>query len=444
MRKSLYIALLGLIFMMTGIVTTYVAFGQTNEGEASSEDPVEATVTMTPTMTPIIEQQVILPTTAVEHVQPILPTIIVVPTEIPASPIPTEAPIEPTVEISPTQVIVEATPTEIIIEATPVTEPTLAPTEMLMGAASVENSDATPTVDVVETVVEAAPTEMLVEEPTLLPTETVIEGSEPTLTVETPIEETPLMEPTATIEVLIEETVVPVEPTVVEAISAQANTLDEAAAIAPPDATPQIPVAEDPLFTPTAGVEQQPVTSELTVTPESEMPSEGFVTMVPTDALITPTVETVDAATLEAVATLSLVSGQVSMSHRAGTIHLLLTLPDGTTQESSTDEAGSFVFEELLPGDYGLVASAPGFLSKAVTFSLVEGEELALPVAALSAGDLNQDDQIDLSDVVLIAANYNGPAVITEADLNGDEWIDISDLTIIGARFGLSGPTAWE
>ncbi len=506
MRQSLYFAMLGLILMVTGVITTYVAFGQ-SENDASSEDAPAAT--MTPTLTPEIEPVVVEPTVAVDNAQPVAPAVVEVvptvemPTALPASPVPTEAPVEnvvPMVTEAPTEtvaeeVLVEPTATDLLVEAVVPAEainPTS--TEVIVESGPVEAVEPTPESpagDVVvetpvETVIDVSPTETVAEEvpvePVVVePTATVIPAEEvgpaevvnPTPTevvaevvpveptpeapagevivaetpVETVIDEAP-MEPTAVLE---PTAVIPVESTV---DAAAVGDVLNAAAIDPPGATPELPhVDPGPLFTPTVETEQQPAIVEVEVTPATDIPVELVATATVSETIIEPTIEptavieelpAVDAAALEAASTLGMVSGQVNMTHRVGAISLLLTQPDGSIVEAVTDETGSFVFEALQPGDYDLIASSPGFLSKAVAFTLLDGETLALPVTALNAGDLNQDNQIDLRDVVLIAANYNGPAVIAEADLNGDEWIDISDLTIIGARFGLSGPVAWE
>jgi hypothetical protein len=137
----------------------------------------------------------------------------------------------------------------------------------------------------------------------------------------------------------------------------------------------------------------------------------------------------------------SLVLGQVDSQARAS---VTLTLPTGQIVSQAADEQGLFQFEVMEQGEYHLVASAPGSLSSQLSFNLDAGQQVELPLTHLSPGDVNQDSHIDLSDIVLVAANYDGPALVAQADLNGDSWIDISDLTIIGAKFGLSGPLPWD
>jgi hypothetical protein len=122
---------------------------------------------------------------------------------------------------------------------------------------------------------------------------------------------------------------------------------------------------------------------------------------------------------------------------------LVLHYPDGTSVSGVTAVDGSFLFANLLPGTYRLQASADGFLSSQIEFTLSDGQTLALPAAALRGGDTNRDNVVDVRDAVLIAANFGGAPISPEIDLNRDGVVDIRDLTILGATFGESGPTTW-
>jgi hypothetical protein len=123
---------------------------------------------------------------------------------------------------------------------------------------------------------------------------------------------------------------------------------------------------------------------------------------------------------------------------------LTLTLPDSTTAETVTDEAGRFSFTGLQAGNYRLEAKATGFLATNIEFTLSEGQVMALPVATLRSGDVNQDNVINIQDAVLVAANFDGPANMPGIDLTQDGWIDIRDLSLIGAQYGSEGPSAWN
>jgi hypothetical protein len=123
--------------------------------------------------------------------------------------------------------------------------------------------------------------------------------------------------------------------------------------------------------------------------------------------------------------------------------NLVLSYPDGTTISGVTAADGSFLFVNLQPGTYRLRASADGFLSSQIEFTLSGGQTLALPPAVLRGGDTNGDNVIDVRDAVLIAANFGNAPPTAQIDLNRDGVVDIRDLTILGAMFGESGPTTW-
>ncbi len=54
------------------------------------------------------------------------------------------------------------------------------------------------------------------------------------------------------------------------------------------------------------------------------------------------------------------------------------------------------------------------------------------------AGDLNNDDVIDILDIALCASNFGTTAA--EGDVNADGLVDIYDLVLIGKNFKLASP----
>jgi hypothetical protein len=327
--------------------------------------------------------------------------------------IPAATAVESVPEVVPTEVQIEAQPTVADVVATEVVPPTA--TEIVP----------------VEAVVETLPASVPTEAQTQAEIPPAANNSGPNLSspvlVETPV-------------AAIEETAVEPVPSV-EATTVPAESVtDTAAEIAPTDNQVQV---ETPVFaTETAPVDLVPTaTMEIVVT--EAIPTEIVPTQeaIETEAAVDPT------PSPEAEpGTLAVVSGQVA-SFLGSSIEINLSLKlvaDGSMIELVAEEAGTFLFENLGPGEYILEASATGYLSKQASFTLSEGQQLALPTALLYAGDLDNDNEINLSDMVLIAANYNGPALISEADLNSDAWIDISDLTIVGAQFGMIGPIPWD
>ncbi|MBZ0289446.1 MAG: carboxypeptidase regulatory-like domain-containing protein, partial [Anaerolineae bacterium] len=124
-------------------------------------------------------------------------------------------------------------------------------------------------------------------------------------------------------------------------------------------------------------------------------------------------------------------------------IRVALLPANGVAINAISDNEGRFAFANLPAGAYILEASAHGFLAGRLEFTLTEGQQFELPAGLLKRGDTNEDNVIDLQDIMLIAANFNGPAAVSETDINGDGWVDIRDLSLLGALFGTIGPLPW-
>ncbi len=343
------------------------------------------------------------------------PTIMPAPTLLPP----------PTLVPSPT--LIPATP----IPPTPIPSPTLAPSATRVPPTATLAPTGTPVMEVV------AATEIL---PTVTtPVEAVVVEVSPTEAI-TPTAEVPLAEAI---------TVTAVVPSDIPTVDTAAPTeiLPTIDPNSMSDATPAIERRDDGMTSP-SGVTTGGQLSVGTPVVEPQAP-----VILPTATLvfIQPTTMPVDVqptlvetplptVAVSPVPVLAQITGSVNTPLAAS---LVLTLPDGTTVNGTTAADGSFVFADLQPGTYRLQASADGFLTSQIEFTLADGQNLTLPAAVLRGGDTNRDNVVDVRDAVLIAANFGGTAVSAETDLNRDGIIDIHDLTILGAGFGQSGPTAW-
>lgn len=123
------------------------------------------------------------------------------------------------------------------------------------------------------------------------------------------------------------------------------------------------------------------------------------------------------------------------------TVHggISVTLQGLTTLETDTDDAGAYVFENVPAGIYTLILSHDGFLSVEVLDMTVEGcVTTQLCTYTLLAGDLNNDNVVDIADLALCAAYFGttGP----DGDVNADGVVNIYDLVLIGKNFKLAGP----
>jgi hypothetical protein len=226
-------------------------------------------------------------------------------------------------------------------------------------------------------------------------------------------------------------------------LAAAPGTLLPPSTLVPATATPVSPLTTqsvplvNPTVQPTVIIPTNQANAPATIAPT--IPAVGQPTVAPAGSPI-PT-EQVKANTLAQI------TGHVSygLSNNYSGITLMLTLPDGKTDQVVTQADGTFTFSNLLPGNYSLKASAPGFLAAHLDFTIEQGQSLALPPATLHTGDTNDDESIDLADAALIAANFEAQGKdVPRADLNGDGVIDVQDLVLIGVSFGTKGPLNWQ
>ena len=95
-----------------------------------------------------------------------------------------------------------------------------------------------------------------------------------------------------------------------------------------------------------------------------------------------------------------------------------------------------------LPGDYSVVAEAPGFLDAEGPATLVDGATTTMATISLLAGDIDGNLVIDQFDAMTIGMSYN-TASPDAADLNADGVINVLDLELLAANYRATGPTAW-
>ena len=103
---------------------------------------------------------------------------------------------------------------------------------------------------------------------------------------------------------------------------------------------------------------------------------------------------------------------------------------------------GTFSFD-VAAGTYTVVATANGFLRIQGTVTLADGENHAMPMIALLAGDIDDDNAIDQFDAMTIGFNYGGDSP-PGADLNSDGVINVMDLELLAQNYRETGPVVWE
>jgi hypothetical protein len=105
------------------------------------------------------------------------------------------------------------------------------------------------------------------------------------------------------------------------------------------------------------------------------------------------------------------------------------------------DENGNFSIEALA-GSYTVVANAEGFLSAEGTATLIAGVTTTAQEVTLPAGDIDGNGVIDQFDAMTIGMNYNLPTPAA-ADLNNDANIDVLDLELLAGNYNEVGPVEW-
>jgi hypothetical protein len=105
------------------------------------------------------------------------------------------------------------------------------------------------------------------------------------------------------------------------------------------------------------------------------------------------------------------------------------------------DENGDFSLEAPA-GSYTAIASAEGFLNAEGTAHLILGATTEAQPVTLPAGDIDGNGLIDQFDAMTIGMNYNLP-IPAAADLNNDANINVLDLELLAANYRLLGPIEW-
>jgi hypothetical protein len=135
-----------------------------------------------------------------------------------------------------------------------------------------------------------------------------------------------------------------------------------------------------------------------------------------------------------------IISGSVSLP--AGIAPEQVTVKatiNGRTITVNVDANGDFAFANLRAGDFTVSVHSERYVQACVN-AVVNGEITELGEIQLVAGDINNDNEINIADVTLLASHYGallGDANYSaSADLNVDERINVQDLAILASHFG--------
>jgi endoglucanase len=138
------------------------------------------------------------------------------------------------------------------------------------------------------------------------------------------------------------------------------------------------------------------------------------------------------------------IQGRLGYDRRTSPAGILVKVLSGSTVrgEMTTAADGSFRFNNLLSGNYTIEADAPGYMDMQYRVTITNTAGATLPNTNLTAGDVDDNNVVDLTDAAFIGANFNVsvPPAPAQGDFNGDGRIELRDLVIVGRSFGTRGP----
>ncbi len=206
-------------------------------------------------------------------------------------------------------------------------------------------------------------------------------------------------------------------------------------------------ITETPTATPTGTLPTSTATSTATQT--------ATPTATPTETSTpTPTATPTETATPTVTPTQQpgtcSISGNIFMQGRIDHTGITIRASGPVDQTTTSGSDGLFALSNLPVGDYILTASHNGYLSAQDNSVQCQADTpITMPETWLLGGDANNDKDINLFDLVLVAAAFNtcagDPAYDTtpEADINETGCVDLFDLVLVGVNYGMTGPTSW-
>jgi PKD repeat protein/murein tripeptide amidase MpaA len=143
------------------------------------------------------------------------------------------------------------------------------------------------------------------------------------------------------------------------------------------------------------------------------------------------------------------VSGTVYLQGRDDPSGAVITvwLAETPVFSLTTDVTGLYTFT-VPAGVYQLTIEFPQYLDAARSLNLLTGDSTALGSVTLLAGDVNDNDKINIVDLALIGAHYDlnagDPGWDARADLNNDGTVNLQDLVLAAGNFQRTSPVPWE
>jgi hypothetical protein len=228
--------------------------------------------------------------------------------------------------------------------------------------------------------------------------------------------------------------------------------------VTPPTSTPTETATPTETGTPSTSTPTDTATPTVTGTPPTSTATDTATptvtgtppTETPTSTSTTTSTPPTETATSTATATATSTSTATPMPNGtvSGTVlagkPVTVALYDGTnTLVTSVTANGDGTFNLSAPaGTYTVRATASGFLSAQGSVTVATGSNTSVPTITLLAGDIDGNNVIDQLDAMTIGMNYNtnSPAA---ADLNNDGNINVLDLELLAKNYRATGPLPW-
>jgi hypothetical protein len=131
------------------------------------------------------------------------------------------------------------------------------------------------------------------------------------------------------------------------------------------------------------------------------------------------------------------VLGYAYLESRSAHDGITVTL-EGAGMTTLTDVDGSYAFNGVPSGTFTVTFEYDEFLDVETGVWVQDGQVIELCGFTLLAGDLNNDEVVDILDLALGAAEFGSTS--PDADVNADGIVDIYDLVLIGKNFKLASP----
>ncbi len=117
------------------------------------------------------------------------------------------------------------------------------------------------------------------------------------------------------------------------------------------------------------------------------------------------------------------------------------SMSSGPAISTMVDANGYFTITVPTGGSYTVQATFPGYLTAQKDNAYVSGYMIEIGTTYMRGGDVNLDNNVNIFDLVLIAAWIGGTNPL--ADINDDGVVNIFDLTLAAGSFNQRGPTPW-